>query len=320
MARPLRIEHDGALYHITARGNERNSIYREEWDYQKFLEILSELQQRYDVLIHGYVLMGNHYHLLIETPKGNITKVMHYLNATYTGYFNKKYRRDGHLFQGRYKGLLIEKERYLLSVSRYIHLNPVRAGMSGRPEGYRWSSYPEYIGRGKRSKWLTSDWILGQYSRDDEKARRLYKAFVDEGLRIKDNPFKDLRAGFILGSEDFIDEIKKKTGLKKHREIPESRRLMRAVRYEDVIAVVGRRFGVGEDEIKEVGRRNNLARMICLYLLRKFTDMRNEEIAGYFGIGYTAVSQAASRLRKELRENQRLRKIIQEMEGPLSEE
>lgn len=101
MARPLRIEYEGALYHITARGNERNPIYREDGDYQKFLEILSGLPQRYGVILHGYVLMGNHYHLLIETTKGNITKAMHYLNAAYTGYFNKKYSRVGHLFQGR---------------------------------------------------------------------------------------------------------------------------------------------------------------------------------------------------------------------------
>ncbi len=320
MARPLRIEYNGALYHITARGNERNPIYREEWDYQKFLDILAELPQRYGILIHGYVLMGNHYHLLIETPKGNITKVMHYLNATYTGYFNKKYGRVGHLFQGRYKGLLIEKERYLLSVSRYIHLNPVRAGISRRPEEYKWSSYPEYIGREKKNKWLTSEWILGRYSRDEAKARRLYKAFVDEGLTLRENPFEGLKAGLILGSEDFIDEIKKKIGLKKHREIPESRRLIGNIKYEDVITVVAKRFETGEQEIRKAGKRNNLARKICLYILRRLTDISNEDIAGYFGIGYTAVSQASSRLKKEMRKNKGLKKIVQEMEEELSSE
>ncbi|OGW38621.1 MAG: hypothetical protein A2Y97_05770 [Nitrospirae bacterium RBG_13_39_12] len=320
MARPLRIEYNGALYHITARGNERNPIYREEWDYQKFLDILAEPPQRYGILIHGYVLMGNHYHLLIETPKGNITKVIHYLNATYTGYFNKKYGRVGHLFQGRYKGLLIEKERYLLSVSRYIHLNPVRAGMSGRPEEYKWSSYPEYIGREKKNKWLTSEWILGQYSREEAKAKRLYKAFVDEGLTLRENPFEDLKAGLILGSEDFMDEIKKKRGLKKHREIPESRRLIRSIKYEDVITVVAKRFKTGEQEIREAGKRDNLARKICLYILRRLTDISNEDIAGHFGIGYTAVSQAASRLKKEMRKNKGLKKIVQEMEEELLSE
>ena len=318
MARPLRIEYIGALYHITARGNERKPIYREEGDYQKFLDILSELPQRYGVIIHGYVLMGNHYHLLIETPLGNITRVMHYLNATYTGYFNKKYNRVGHLFQGRYKGYLIEKERYLVSVSKYIHLNPVRAKMVKRPEEYRWSSYGEYMR--KKNGWLSCEWILGQYSKEEAKARRLYKAFVEEGLTLKENPFEALKGGVILGSERFIEEIKKKIKLKKHREIPESRRLTRRMKYEDVIAVVARRFGIGEDEIKERGRRDNVARKISLYLLRRLTDKSNEEIGGYFGIGYTAVSQATLRLKREMKGNRRLEKTVQDIEIELLSE
>ncbi|MCI0468583.1 MAG: transposase, partial [Nitrospirae bacterium] len=305
MARPLRIEYEGALYHITARGNERNTIYRDEGDYQKFLEILSELPQRYGVILHGYVLMGNHYHLLIETPKGNITKAMHYLNVAYTGRFNKKYSRVGHLLQGRYKGFLIEKDRYLLSVSRYIHLNPVRAMIVRKPEEYGWSSYSEYIGREKKNKWLESDWILGQYSKDEARARKQYKAFVEEGLTLKGNPFKELKGGVILGSEDFIDEIKKRVKLKRHREIPESRRLIKGIEYEDVITTVSKKIGISENRIKEAGRRSNLARKISLYLLRKLTDMSNEEIAGYFGIGYTGVSQAAARIRIEMEADRR---------------
>jgi len=320
MARPLRIEYEGALYHITARGNERNLIYREGGDYQKFLKILSELPQRYGIILHGYILMGNHYHLLIETPKGNITKVMHYLNATYTGYFNKKYDRVGHLFQGRYKGYLIEKERYLLSVSRYIHLNPIRAMIVKRPEEYRWSSYPEYIGKEKKKEWLTCDWILGQYFKDETRARRQYRAFVEEGLTLKENPFEALKAGLVLGSEDFIEGIKKRIQLRRHKEIPESKRLTRDIKYEDVITTVTKRFGISEDEVKEARRRNNLARRICLYLLRRHTDMRNEEIAGNFGIGYTAVSQAATRLRMEMKENRRLRRIVQDVEKELLSE
>lgn len=320
MARPLRIEYEGALYHITARGNERNTIYREEGDFKKFLDILSELPQRYGIVIHGYVLMGNHYHLLIETPKGNITRVMHYLNATYTGYFNRKYKRVGHLFQGRYKGFLIEKERYLLSVSRYIHLNPIRAKILKSPEEYRWSSFPAYIGNSERKDWLTCDWTLKQFSEDKVKARRLYKAFVDEGLTSKENPFEGIKGGLILGSEDFISEIKKKLKLGRHREIPESRKLIRNITYEEVIAIVSKRLGVSEQEIKEAGRRDNEARRICLYLLRRLTDVRNEEIAGHFGIGYTAVSQAVSRLKREMEKNKKIKKTVQDIEKKLLSE
>lgn len=253
--------------------------------------------------------MGNHYHLLIETPLSNITRVIHHLNATYTGYFNRKYKGVGHLFQGRYKGFVIEKERYLLSVSRYIHLNPVRARMVKRPEEYRWSSYSEYIGRGKKNKWLCCDWILGQYSKEGAKAKTLYKGFVEEGLTLKENPFEALKAGLILGGETFIDEIKKKIKLKKQREIPEIRRLTRSIKYEDVIAVAAESFRISEQKIRKVGRRNNVARKICLYLLRRLTDISNEEIGGYFGIGYTAVSQATSRLKMEMKENRKLKKV-----------
>ncbi|MBI4838064.1 MAG: transposase [Nitrospirae bacterium] len=186
----MRIEYEGALYHIAARGNEGNPIYRGAGDYKKFLEILSKLPLRYGIILHGYVLMENHYHLLIETPKSNITKAMHWLNAVYTAYFNRKHNRVGHLLQGRYKGLLIEKERYLVAVSRYIHLNPVRAMMARRPDEYQWSSYPEYIGKEKESKWLKCDWILGQYSRDEIKAMKQYKAFVEEGLTLNETACK----------------------------------------------------------------------------------------------------------------------------------
>lgn len=149
---------------------------------------------------------------------------------------------------------------------------------SRRPEEYKWSSYPEYIGREKKNKWLTSEWILGRYSRGEAKARRLYKAFVDEGLTLKENPFEGLKAGLILGSKDFIDGIKKKIGLKKHREIPESRRLIGDIKYEDVITVVAKRFETGEQEIRKAGKRNNLARKICLYILRRPTDISNEDL------------------------------------------
>jgi putative transposase len=317
MSRPLRIEYSGALYHITARGNERNPIYREDRDYQRFLEILSELPQRYGIIIHGYVLMANHYHLLIETPKGNIRKVMHYLNAVYTGYFNRRYKRVGHLFQGRYKAFLIDKERYLVSVSRYIHLNPVRAGMVSKPERYKWSSYLDYIRKRQKNGWLTRDWILRKYSRDKTEAGKLYQAFIEEGLSLKENPFDSLKAGIILGSESFINEIKKKVGLRGHREIPESRILTRGIRFEDVIGLVVKKFRIREEEIRERGRRGNLARKICLYLLRRYTDIDNEEIAGYFGVGYTAVSQAALRIKREMTENRRINRIVGELETKL---
>ena len=140
MARPLRIIYEGAFYHVTARGNERRRIFLSHRDYEKFLSYLAEAVHKYGVILHAFVLMANHYHLIVETPKGNLSSFMHSLNSAYTTYFNIKRRRAGHLFQGRYKALLIDVDNYLLELSRYIHLNPVRAGMTERPEAYRYSS------------------------------------------------------------------------------------------------------------------------------------------------------------------------------------
>jgi len=151
MGRPIRIEYPGALYHITSRGNEKKKIFLEDADRIKFLKILEDYHDRYGILIHGYILMDNHYHLILETPRGNLLKVMHGINSNYTGYFNRKYGRSGHLFQGRYKGIFVERDSYLLSLSRYVHLNSVRSGLVERPEDYRWSSYRGYIGREKES-------------------------------------------------------------------------------------------------------------------------------------------------------------------------
>jgi len=141
MARPLRIEYPGAYYHVTARGNERKAIFRDVLDRKKFLVILSSSIEQFVVRLHAYVLMDNHYHLLVETPAGELSRAIRYLNGVYTQYINRRYRRVGHLFQGRYKAILIDKDSYLIELSRYIHLNPWRVrGGSRDPLRYRWSS------------------------------------------------------------------------------------------------------------------------------------------------------------------------------------
>jgi putative transposase len=149
MARPLRITFPGAFYHITSRGNERKSVFKSKRDREKFLGYLESATQRYGAVIHAYCLMDNHYHLLLETPSGNLPQIMRHINGAYTTYFNVKRDRPGHLFQGRYKAILVESDQYAKELSRYIHLNPVRAKMSEMPEAYDWSSYNYYIGRKK---------------------------------------------------------------------------------------------------------------------------------------------------------------------------
>ncbi|SPF44950.1 transposase (fragment) [Syntrophobacter sp. SbD1] len=146
MARPLRIEYEGAFYHVTARGNERWKIFFMKKDYDKFKEYIEAAEINFGFILHAYVLMTNHYHLIVETPQKNLGRIMHYLNSSYTTYVNIKRKRNGHLFQGRYKAILVDKDNYLLELSRYVHLNPVRANMTQKPEDYPYSSYRSYVG------------------------------------------------------------------------------------------------------------------------------------------------------------------------------
>ena len=153
MARPLRIEYPGAFYHVTSRGNERKDIFKSNTDREMFLSYLASAQEKYEAVVHAYCLMSNHYHLMIETPQGNLSQIMKYINSSYTNFFNIKRKRTGHLLQGRYKAILVEADAYATELSRYIHLNPVRAGMVRSPEEYRWSSYSYYTERSSPS-WL----------------------------------------------------------------------------------------------------------------------------------------------------------------------
>ena len=160
MARSLRIEYSGAFYHVTSRGNERKTIFSDAWDLEKFLSFLESAVERHGALVHAYSLMGNHYHLLLETPNANLSRIMRDINSSYSTYFNVKWKRTGHLFQGRYKAILVESDAYAAELSRYIHLNPVRAKMCEAPEEYPWMSYKFYT-EGNEPSWLTTGFILG---------------------------------------------------------------------------------------------------------------------------------------------------------------
>jgi len=309
MGRPLRIEYAGALYHVTSRGNERRKIFRDDTDRERFLDILCDYHKRYGILIHSYVLMGNHYHLVLETPQGNLLKVMHGLNGGYTGYFNRRHNRSGHLFQGRYKGILVDKDAYLLQLSRYVHLNPVKARVIDRPEGYRWSSYPAYIGEANEEAWVEYSWVLSRFDMDKDRARGKYREFVEAGLKTKlEDPFEDLYGQVVLGGEEFIDKVK---GLLKGKrmgtEIAQRRRLGESPQPATVIKAVAKAFKVTEERITAKGKRDGTARKVALYLVQRYSGLSNDEIGELFGaIHYSAVSKAAARLREEMKRNKEL--------------
>ena len=299
MSRPLRIEYEGAFYHITARGNEKRPIFVTERDFARFLGLFERVHERYGILIPVYVLMTNHYHLLIETPHSNLIATLHDLNTAYTNYFNRRHDRVGHLFQGRYRSIVVEKDAYLLELSRYIHLNPVRARMVERPEAYPWSSYGSYLSSKTSPGWLCREQILGQMDRDFGKARRKYRQFVEEGLRkeIK-NPLEGVIAGMVLGGEGFWKEIKGRVQkLEAGREIPTLREVQRKVDVEAIVQEVSSFYGVSPEVIRQKRRPPHGGSQVAIYLTRKKTGLSLNEIAAFFGgRHYTAVSTAFRRV------------------------
>jgi len=213
MARPLRIEFPGALYHVTSRGDRRESIYEDDKDRLIFLCTLEEVVKRYNLLCHAYCLMTNHYHLLLETPDGNLSKAMRQLNGVYTQATNRRHTRTGHLFQGRFKGIIVDKEGYLLELTRYIVLNPVRAGMVRQPGKWQWSSYHAMTGVVPAPSWLATDEILAQFARRRNTAQQRYAEFVKQGMKAS-AIWNDLQQQIYLGDEKFIKRMQQKANIR----------------------------------------------------------------------------------------------------------
>lgn len=206
MARPLRIEFPGALYHVTARGNAQGNIYLQDSDRQVFLSLLHNTNERYNWVCHAYCLMDNHYHLLIETGSNNLSRGMKYLNGVYTQSFNRTHQRIGHVYQGRYKAILVEKEAYLLELCRYIVLNPVRARMVRSPKDWRWSSYRATAGQVKAAPCLMTDWVLSVLGNTRAEAQQRYREFVVEE-KNQPSPWEDLKNQIYLGSDGFVEDM-----------------------------------------------------------------------------------------------------------------
>lgn len=206
MARPLRLELAGGLYHITSRGDGREDIYLSDADREGWLLVLGQVCKRFNWVCHAWCQMSNHYHLLIETPEANLAKGMRQLNGVYTQRFNRLHGRVGHVFQGRYKAILVERDSYLLELARYVVLNPLRARMVKRMEDWPWSSYLATCGQAVASEWLQTDWILAQFGRQRASAIRKYIAFVHEGARLP-SVWTQLQGQIYLGSPTFVKKM-----------------------------------------------------------------------------------------------------------------
>ena len=230
MARSLRIEYPGAAYHVTSRGNDRQDVFVDDDDRTAFLEVVHQLGDRFNWLCHAYCLMTNHYHLLVETIDPTLSRGMRQLNGVYTQAFNRHHGRVGHLFQGRFKAILVEKDAYLLELCRYVVLNPVRAKMVRSAKDWRWSSYRVTAGIEDTPAFLTVDWILSQFNDRRLKAQKEYRRFVSAGRG--GSPWGDLKGQIYLGTDAFVESLSKPSELK---EVPRCQRLVNRPRLADIL-------------------------------------------------------------------------------------
>jgi REP element-mobilizing transposase RayT len=284
MARPLRIELAGGLYHVTSRGDRREAIYRDDADRTAWLDLFGEVCGRFNWRCHAYCQMTNHYHLVVETPEANLSKGMRELNGVYTQRTNRRHGLVGHLFQGRFKAVLVERDAYLLALARYVVLNPVRAGMVRAAEDWAWSSYRAMIGQASAPAWLERDWLLGQFGEERARAQAHYADFVRQGIGGA-SIWDDLRHQVFLGSAGFAERHRTAAKpLGRLREVPRAQRRALA----EPLASFARRY-------PERGEAMAQAFATGVYTM--------QEIAAFFGVHYSTVSRAVRRFDAERRAN-----------------
>ena len=278
MVRPLRIEFPGAVYHLTSRGNSRQPIFLTNQDRMGFFEILGDVVMELGWVCHAYCLMTNHYHLLVETPEATLSRGMQRLNGVYTQRFHRTHKSCGHLFQGRFKGILVEKESHLLELSRYIVRNPVAAKMVERVEDYPWSSYLATAGRAPKPDFLNTDWLLEQFAPDMSVAQRAYVEFVNEE-KEKDSPWDRLRGGICLGREEFAEAVGKK--VMERKDIEAFSRKVKAVDRPELVSL-----------LDGVGRKDKRERAVLECIRWGYTQ---KEIADFLGLHFSTVSKIVKR-------------------------
>jgi len=254
--------------------------------------------------------MSNHYHLLMETPESNLSQSIQWLNVSYATYFNKKRKRSGHLFQGRFKAILIDADAYLKQLSRYIHLNPVKAKIVASPGQYRWSSYSAFTGRQTPPIFLETDWLLSSFGKNKKAARKNYKYFV-EGVDFStlENPGKQIIAGLILGDTDFVNWVKDTflSDRKDEKEMPQLRKLKPRISAETVVEQVAKAYNCNADFILQKGRKRNRAREVAIYFARDLTGLSCKDLGSYFGgVSGALITTMHHRIAKEADENKRL--------------
>ncbi|MDT8410551.1 MAG: transposase [Wenzhouxiangellaceae bacterium] len=309
MARPLRIEFEGAWYHVINRGAARREVFASDLQRRRFLELLGALTDRFRIETHAYCLMDNHYHLLLHTPLGNLGRGMRHLDGVYTQFFNRDQERDGALFRGRYKAILVDADEYLLHLSSYIHRNPLEAGLVDRLEDYAWSSHAAYVGRTAAPPWLRREMV---YSMLGGKAKR-YQSFAAKGLNKDLAQFYGRKAVFpILGDDNFKQQVLERHGCD-DSEITERNRVHEPASLDKIIAVVATTLDCDQQQIyQSIRGRQNLARMLAVHFAHCAGQLTYREIAEALGMNhYSAVASSIRRLERLCRETKQVRQLLQ---------
>ena len=303
MARKTRLHYPGACYHIILRGNAGQDIFFAEQDRSRFLFLLQEGVERYKHRIHGYCLMTNHVHLLMQVGEIPLSRILQNVCFRYTGYINRRLNRTGHLFQGRYKAILIDIDSYLLELIRYIHNNPVRAKMVKAPEDHPWSSHGAYLGN-HRVPWLTTDWVLAQFSNKRKAAICSFKYFVGKGL--EEGERKEYRNGSIegqiLGDDHFAEKALGKA----------SRQLRRRTTLDQVIAAVCEQYGIDRQDFFSGSRQKRISepRAVAALLVRDLDHLSLTALGRELQRDLSGLSQAAGRLERKLKQDRQLSEIV----------
>lgn len=296
---------------MLSRGNDRRDIYVDDDDRGMFLKCIAEVGERFAIDVLAYVLMGNHYHLLLRTRRANLSRAMQWLGVSYTTRFNRRHTRSGHLFQGRFKSMLVQNDAYLLQLSYYIHRNPLRAGLVERMADYRWSSYRPYAYGKQVPEWLNTEVILSQLVNAGDR-HKAYREDAREYAKEEGRLWEDLHHGFILGSERFVETIRE-TYLPEvpHEEVPQQKQVANQIDVEGLLSRASRLLGCDVEQFRRSGRVSPqffLERDMLLYLVRQTGVLTDRRIGEMFGLSYSAVSRRASVFKARLEENRALQR------------
>ncbi len=322
MARQWRIEYEGAIYHVLSRGNARNDIFTDDEDRILFLEILEKMAGRFEIDVFAYVLMDNHYHLLLKTTKPNISKAMQWFGTTYTRRFNLKNHRSGHLFQGRFRNFLVENEKYLVRLSCYIHRNPLRAGIVKRLADYKWSSYPVYACGKTSPAWLRQDVITSRFSGKDKTS--LYREMVQNYSHEEKKIWKDFRHGLFFGTPKFIERIKSKYFPNKEKndlELPQKKRVLKE-NPKILLQKTALTLGCDPEDFlhkTRIGASAKDNRDLLIYVLWNTGWYNNREIGDLFGLGFSSVSRRVSIIKSKISMESGIRKKAKTLNALIKE-